>query len=82
MRKGETGNGTKKKRLTKDEIKDQLFSLLINGENVEAEDLDEKADKGEKPEDAATIIKDYEEIIHIKKKKNIICIAYQNGKVL
>ena len=77
MRKGETGNATKKKRLTKDEIKDQL-----NGENVEAEDLDEKADKGEKSEDAATIIKDYEEIIHIKKKKNIICIAYQNGKVL
>ena len=39
-----------------------------------------KPDKVETPEDAATIIKQYEDIIRTK-KKSIISAAYHQGKV-
>ena len=39
-----------------------------------------KEDKEEKPKDVAAVIKQYEDIIHTK-KKNIISIAYHQGKV-
>lgn len=48
LRKDEVGNATQKKRLSKEEIQQQLLSSLIDGENVEAEDLNKKADKAEK----------------------------------
>lgn len=48
LRKGEVGNATQKKRLSKEEIQQQLLSSLIDGENVEAEDRNKKADKAEK----------------------------------
>lgn len=48
LRKGEVGNATQKKRLSKEEIQQQLLSSLIDGENVETEDLNKKADKAEK----------------------------------
>ena len=44
------------------------------------QELNEKADKVEKSEDATNIIKDYKEIIRAK-KKNIACIAYHQGRV-
>ena len=47
---------------------------------VETEELNKKADKAEKPEDVAAIIKQYEDII-CTKNKNIMSIAYHQGKV-
>ena len=47
---------------------------------IETAELDEKADKVEKPEDAVAVIWAYKDIIRTK-KKGIICIAYQQGKV-
>ena len=41
---------------------------MIDSETVETEDLSKKADKVEKSEDVATIIKECEEIIHTKNK--------------
>ena len=41
---------------------------MINSEKVETEDLSKKADKVEKSKDAATIIKECEEIIDTKNK--------------
>ena len=52
----------------------------MNSDIIETEEFNEKADKVEKSKDAATIIKQYEEIIRTK-KKNIVCIAYHQGKV-
>ena len=57
-----------------------MIDSIINNDLIEAEELNEKSDKAEKPEDAAAIIKQHEDIIHIK-KKNIISIAYLQGKV-
>ena len=42
-------------------------------------ELNEKADKLVKPENAADVIKQYEEIIRTK-KKGIISVAYYQGK--
>ena len=47
---------------------------------IETAELDEKADMVEKPEDAVAVIWAYEDIIRTK-KKGIICIAYQQGKI-
>ena len=41
---------------------------MINSEKGETEDLSKKADKVDKLEDAATIIKECKEIIHTKNK--------------
>lgn len=41
-------NTSKKKHLSKDEIKDELLSSMIDSENGETQDLNEKADKEEK----------------------------------
>ena len=48
---------------------------------VETEELNKKEKEVQKPEDAAAVIKQYEEIIRTK-KRNIISIAYHQGKVL
>ena len=47
---------------------------------METEELNEKVDKVDKPEDAPNIIKDYEEILSTK-RKGIISVAYHQGKV-
>ena len=57
-----------------------MIDSIINNDLIETEELNEKSDKAEKPEDAAAVIKQYEDIIRIK-KKNIISIAYLQGKV-
>ena len=47
---------------------------------VEIEELIDRAEKVERPEDAANIIKEHEEILH-EKKKGIIIVAFYQGKV-
>ena len=58
----------KTKRLEKDEIKKQLLDSMATNNAVEIEELNDRAEKVEKPEDAAEIIREYEEIIRAKKK--------------
>lgn len=76
---GVAGNSTKTKRLNKDEIKEQLLPSLSDSEKDETEDLNEKADKVEKCEDSAIINKENGDTTRTK-KKNIICISYQQCK--
>ena len=73
-------NARKTRRLSKEEIKQQLIDSIINSNIIETKELNEKADKVEKSEDAATIIKQYEETVRTK-KRNIVCIAHRHGKV-
>ena len=73
-------NTKKTKRLGKEKIKKQLIDSLVNNDTSEMEELNEKADKVEKPEDAATIIKEYEGLI--RTKKGFISISYHQGKAL
>ena len=47
---------------------------------VEIEELNDRAEKVEKPEDAADIIRRYKEILRAK-KKGIIIVAYYKGKI-
>ena len=48
------------KRLDKDKIKKRLLESMTINDAVEIDELNERADKVEKPEDAAGIIKEYE----------------------
>ena len=68
------------KRLTHEEIEKQLIELIVINDIVETDQLNKKAEEVQKPEEAAAIIKQYEEIIRTKKKE-IISIAYHQGKV-
>ena len=71
----------KTRKFSKEEIKQQLFDSIIDIICiVETEELNKKADKAEKPEDVAAIIKQYKDII-CTKNKNIMSIAYRQGKV-
>ena len=56
--KRDAGNATKKKRLSKDEIKEQFLSSLLGRGKVETVDLNEKIDNVDKCEDVAIIVKD------------------------
>ena len=69
-------NAKKTRILSKEEIKQQLIDSIVNNDIIKTEELNEEADQAEKPEDAAAIIKQYEE-----KKRNMISIAYHQGKV-
>ena len=73
-------NANKKKKLYKDEIEDQLLSSLIDIEKFGTTNLNEMPLKIEKSKDIVVIIKDNVDIID-SRKKNIIGIAYQQGKV-
>ena len=73
-------NTKKTKRLDKEEIKKHLIDSHVNNDTIETEELNEKADKVEKPEDAANIIKEYEEILRTK-RKGIISVAFHQGKI-
>ena len=73
-------NAKKTTRLSKEEIiKQQLIDPIINSDIIETEELNEKVDKADTSDDAAAIIKQYEEIIHTIKKN--ISIAYHQGKI-
>ena len=56
-----------------------MIDSIVYNDITETQELNEKADKVEKPEDAAAVIKQYEDIL--RTKKNIISIAYHQGKV-
>ena len=57
-----------------------LIDLLANNDKIETEELNERAENVDKLEDAANIIKEYEEILRTK-RKGIITVAYHQGKV-
>lgn len=57
-----------------------IDQLICWCEKIESENLDEVVNEVERFEDAAAIIREDGEIIRTK-KSNIICIAYQQGKV-
>ena len=73
-------NEKKTKRLNQEEIRKQLLDSLVNSDTVETKELNEQAGKVNKPEDATELIKEYEEILKAK-RKDIISIAYYQGKV-
>ena len=77
MQKG-SKNPKKTRRLNKEEIKKQLIDSIVNNDTIETQELNQKADRVEKPKDAAAVIKQYENIIRTK-KKNIIFIVYHQG---
>ena len=68
------------KRLAKEETKKELIDSITTSNVIEIEELNKRAEKLEKSEDASAIIKQYEEIIGTK-TKNIVSIAYHQGKV-
>ena len=71
---------TKTKRLNQQEIRKQLFDSLINSNTVETKELNEQTEKINKLEDAAELIKWYEEILKTK-REGIASIAYYQGKI-
>ena len=79
MWKGAAGS-KKIERLTKHEIKKQLLESIIINEVVESEELNKEAEEIRQPEEAAKVIKQYEDIMKTK-KKGIISIAYYQGKI-
>ena len=74
MRKCGVGNTAKKTRKRKERVKKELRNSFIEEEKHKNKDLDEEVDKVEKCEDAAVVIREYEEIIRIK-QKNIMYIV-------
>ena len=71
----------KAKRPSNEEIKKQfILESIIIDEVVEFEDLNKEAEEIREPEKAAEVIKRYEDIIKMK-KKGIISIAYDQGKI-
>ena len=77
---GNSENRKKTKRLNKDGIKKQLIEPITINNTVEIDDLNKLAEKVEKPEEAADIIKQYEEILRTK-RKDTIPVVYHQGKV-
>ena len=53
---------------------------LVNNDTTETEELNEEADKVKKPEEAANIIKQYEEILRTE-RKSLASVVYHQGKV-
>ena len=68
----------KAKRLSEEEIKKQLLDSMIIDEVAEFENLNKEAEEVQDPEEAAKIIKQYEDIIKTK-KKGMINVAYHQG---
>ena len=79
LKKG-SRNTKKTRRLSKEEIEHQLIDSIFDNNIIKTDKLNAKVDKVEKPENAAAIIKQYEDIIRTK-KKNIKSIVYHQGKV-
>ena len=63
----ESENAKKTNRLTKDEIKKELISSMVNNDVIETAALNEKADRVEKLEDAIAVVRAQEDIIRTKK---------------
>ena len=52
----------------------------MSNHTIETEDQNERVEEVNKPEDAANIIKEYEEILRTE-RKGIITVAYHQGKI-
>ena len=70
----------KEEGLSKEEIKTKLLDSMTIDEIVEFDDLNKEAEETQDPEEAAKIIKRYEDIIKTK-NKGIINVAYHQGQV-
>ena len=70
----------KTKRLSKEEIKKQMLESIIINEVAESEKLNKEVEEIQEPEEAAKVIKQYEDIIKMKKKR-MISIAYYQRKI-
>ena len=68
------------KRLPKEEIKKKLLDSMTIDEVVEFDDLNKETEEMQDPEEAAKIIKRYEDIIKTK-NKGIIYAACRQGQV-
>ena len=73
-------NSKKTKSLNKGKIKKQLIESITISNVVGMENLDEPAEKVQKPKEAADVIKQDEEIL-CTKRKVIISVVYYQGKV-
>ena len=80
MRKG-VADSKKGKSLSKKEIKIQLLDSMVKDEVAEFENLNKKAKEVQDPEEAAEIIKRYEDVIKTK-KKGIMKVAYHKDRFL
>ena len=67
------------KRVNQEEIK-KLVNSLVHNNVVEIEELNEQAGTVNNPEDAADLIKMYEEILKTK-RQGIISVTYHQGEV-
>ena len=65
----------KTKCLEKDEIKKQLLDSMATNNAVEIEELNDRAEKVEKPEDAAEVIRDTKKLYVRKKTSSWLCIT-------
>ena len=70
----------KAKVLPKEEIKKKLLDSMTTDEIVESDDLNKEAEETQDLEEAAKIIKQYENFIKTK-NKGIINVAYHQGQV-
>ena len=74
------GDSKKAKRLSKEEIRKQLLDSMIIDENLEFDYLNKEAEEMQDPEKAAEIIRQYEDIIKMKKKV-IINVSFYQGQI-
>ena len=70
----------KAKRLSQEEIRKQLLDSMIIDENLEFDYLNKEAEEMQDPEKAAEIIRQYEDIIKMK-KKGIINVSFYQGQI-
>ena len=80
LRMWKVSNVKKTKRLTHEEVKKQLIQSMVVNDVVETQKLNKKAEEVQNPEEAAAVIKEYEDIIK-SKKKGTITIGYYQRKV-
>ena len=75
------GSDAKKTEIfTQDEVKQELIELMVINDAAETDELNKKAEEVQDPEEAADVMKQYEDIIRTK-KKGTINIAFHQGKV-
>ena len=75
------GSDAKKTEVfTQDEVKQELIELMVINDAAETDELNKKAEEVQDPEEAADVMKQYEDIIRTK-KKGTINIAFHQGKV-
>ena len=67
------------KAFNKDEVKKQLIESITINNALEIEELDEWAEREEKPEDAANIIRVWADSSHKKEGHHIGCVLSRGG---